>query len=184
MKTKFILLAMFIAVSAVSVAQDKKDGKISKEQRMEMRAAKVQADLMLDDAAAAKFAPLYKAYMQELAACRPQLERGKDLTDEQVMKNLQARMDSELKVAEIKKAYLGKFAKILNAKQLQKLFKKDNGFKKDGDKKFWNKERKGKGKAVKGKNGKCKDGKKDCKKDDCKKDDCKKKDNCKKDCKK
>ena len=179
MKTKFILLAMFIAVSAVSVAQDKKDGKISKEQRMEMRAAKVQADLMLDDAAAAKFAPLYKAYMQELAACRPQLERGKDLTDEQVMKNLQARMDSELKVAEIKKAYLGKFAKILNAKQLQKLFKKDNGFKKGGDRKFVNKDRKGKNK-----DGKCKGGKKDCKKEDCKKDDCKKKDNCKKDCKK
>jgi hypothetical protein len=178
MKTKFILLAMFIAVSAVSVAQDKKDGKLTKEQRVEMRVAKVQADLMLDDATAVKFAPLYKAYMQELAACHPQLERGKNLTDEQIEKNLQARLNSELKVAEVKKAYLGKFAEILNAKQLQKLYNKDNAYKKGGDRKFMNKDRMGKNK-----DGKCKDGKKDCKKD-CKKDDCKKKDNCKKDCKK
>lgn len=183
MKTKFILLAMFIAVSAVSVAQDKKDGKLTKEQRVEMRVAKVQADLMLDDATAVKFAPLYKEYLQAMAECRPQLERGKNLTDEQIEKNLQARLDSELKVAEVKKAYLGKFAEILNAKQLQKLFNKDNAYKKGGDRKFMNKDRKGKNK-----DGKCKDGKKECKKDckkeDCKKDDCKKKDNCKKDCKK
>lgn len=178
MKTKFILLAMFIAVSAVSVAQDKKDGKLTKEQRVEMRVAKVQADLMLDDATAVKFAPLYKEYLQAMAECRPQLERGKNLTDEQIEKNLQARLDSELKVAEVKKAYLGKFAEILNAKQLQKLFNKDNAYKKGGDRKFMNKDRKGKNK-----DGKCKDGKKECKKD-CKKDDCKKKDNCKKDCKK
>lgn len=178
MKTKFILLAMFIAVSAVSVAQDKKDGKLTKEQRVEMRVAKVQADLMLDDATAVKFAPLYKEYLQAMAECRPQLERGKNLTDEQIEKNLQARLDSELKVAEVKKAYLGKFAEILNAKQLQKLFNKDNAYKKGGDRKFMNKDCKGKNK-----DGKCKDGKKECKKD-CKKDDCKKKDNCKKDCKK
>lgn len=181
-------MAFFVALASFATAQEKKRGdKPTKEQRIEFRVNKMQKKLKLSEAVAAEFAPLYKEYLQAMAECRPQLERGKNLTDEQIEKNLQARLDSELKVAEVKKAYLGKFAEILNAKQLQKLFNKDNAYKKGGDGKFMNKDR-----NSKNKDGKCKDGKeeckkeckKDCKKEDCKKDDCKKKDNCKKDCKK
>ena len=172
-------MAFFVALASFATAQEKKRGdKPTKEQRIEFRVNKMQKKLNLSEAVAAEFAPLYKEYLQAMAACRPQLERGKNLTDEQIEKNLQARLDSELKVAEVKKAYLGKFAEILDAKQLQKLFNKDNAYKKGGDRKFMNKDCKGKNK-----DGKCKDGKKECKKD-CKKEDCKKKDNSKKDCKK
>lgn len=172
-------MAFFVALASFATAQEKKRGdKPTKEQRIEFRVNKMQKKLKLSEAVAAEFAPLYKEYLQAMAECRPQLERGKNLTDEQIEKNLQARLDSELKVAEVKKAYLGKFAEILDAKQLQELFNKDNAYKKGGDRKFMNKDCKGKNK-----DGKCKDGKKECKKD-CKKEDCKKKDNSKKDCKK
>lgn len=176
-------MAFFVVLASFATAQEKKRGdKPTKEERIEFRVNKMQKKLKLSEAVAAEFAPLYKEYLQAMAECRPQLERGKNLTDEQVVKNIEARLTAEQKVLDVKREYLGKFSKILNAEQLQKLFNKDNVYKKGGDRKFMNKDRNGKNK-----DGKCKDGKKECKKDckkeDCKKDDCKKKD-CKKDCKK
>lgn len=179
-------MAFFVALASFATAQEKKRGdKPTKEQRIEFRVNKMQKKLKLSEAVAAEFAPLYKEYLQAMAECRPQLERGKNLTDEQVVKNIEARLTAEQKVLDVKREYLGKFSKILNAKQLRQLFGKNDAPGKSGDRRHAPCKYDG-GKRTPD----CKDGrhggceKHDCDNGDCKKDDCKKKDNCKKDCKK
>lgn len=187
MKIKILFMALMVAVASLATAQEKKDNKRQKmtaEQRIDFRVAKMQKWLKLDDAAAEKFAPLYKEYLQEMAKCRPDVVRGKELTDEQVKKNIEARMDAKEKAAKLDKKYFGKFSKFLTAKQLQKVFYKpeNNGkiqrFAPQG-------KRPGKGfaKAPGRKGPKMNAGKREgFKKADCKKNDCQKGE-CKKECK-
>lgn len=107
------------------------NGKRNPEQRIEKHVERMQNSLMLDDAAAAKFAPIYKEYLLEKANCRPDIVRGKNLSDEQIKKNIEARMDNRQKALDIDRKYYGKLSKILNAKQLNVIFGK-----KAYDKKF------------------------------------------------
>ena len=188
-----------MAFGVGAMAQEKKE-RPTPEQRVEKMVERVQKSLMLDDATAAKFAPIYKEYLMEKGKCRPELVRGKDLTDEQIKKNLKARMNAKEKALDVEKKYFGKLEKILNAKQLQKVFGKQDKAPMTGKRQFaQHGKRDGKGFAKapgrKGpwmnaaKRGACKQmGKKDCKKGECPKADCKK--DCKKggcpkaDCKK
>ena len=83
MKIRIVLMALVVAFTSYATAQEKKEApKMTEEQKVEFRVAKMQKSLGLDEATAAKFAPLYKEYIQELAKCRPELKRGKELTDE------------------------------------------------------------------------------------------------------
>lgn len=136
MKTRFWLLAMLLTFTFAATAQSgNSKGKRNPEQRIEKHVKRMQNSLMLDDAAAAKFAPIYKEYLLEKVNCRPDIVRGKELSDEQIKKNIEARMDNRQKALDIDKKYYGKLSKILNAKQLHKVFGKKQGFKKDSDKK-------------------------------------------------
>lgn len=197
MKAKFWLLALLLAFSTATFAQEAAK-KSTPQQRVEKRVEKMQKSLMLDEATAAKFAPIYKEYLLELAKCRPQVVRGKNLADEQIKKNIEARMDAREKALEVEKKYYGKLEKILNAKQLQKVFGKEGGSRKGGDKKFAPRrdgQRMGKPMPKRGGKPGCGPRMNDCKKGDCAKakecqkadcakaKDCKKAD-CKKECKK
>ncbi len=147
-------MASMLSLSAAA-QEGKRDGK-SAEQRIEKQVTAMQKKLMLDDATAAKFAPLYKEYIAELRNCRPELAKGKNLSDEQIVANIEARMDAEQRMLDVQKRYFKKMSQILNAKQLQMVFSK-KGF---GDsvkhaKKFAAKPDKGKMKG-------------DCKMGDCK----------------
>ena len=135
MKTKFLAFAMLLAFCGAAVAQEAaKCNKPTPEQRIEKRVLKMQKALMLDEAAAAKFAPIYKEYLLEKSKCRPALERGKDLTDAQIKKNIEARMDARQKALDVDRKYYGKLSKVLNAKQLQKVFSEKKDFpEKKGD---------------------------------------------------
>ena len=193
-----------MAFSVGAMAQEKK-AKPTPEQRIEKRVERVQKDLMLDDATAAKFAPIYKEYLMEMSKCRPEVVRGKNLSDEQIKKNLKARMEAKEKAVDVEKKYFGKLEKVLNAKQLQKVFSKQDAAPKAGKKQFAKRgKRDGKGFV----NAKCRKGAKmnacelggckhmdkmagckktecrnECKKAECAKADCKQAD-CKKECKK
>lgn len=169
-----------VAVASLATAQEKKDNKghkMTAEQRIDFRVAKMQKWLKLDDAAAEKFAPLYKEYLQEMAKCRPDVIRGKELTDEQVKRNIEARMDAKEKAAKLDKKYFGKFSKFLTAKQLQKVFGRNEGVPKGGKKQFAQRGKrndKGFAKApgrMGAKMNAGKAGKAECKKTDCKKND-------------
>jgi hypothetical protein len=204
MKTRFLVLALLMAFSVGAMAQEKK-AKPTPEQRIEKRVERVQKDLMLDDATAAKFAPIYKEYLMEMSKCRPEVVRGKDLSDEQIKKNLKARMEAKEKAVDVEKKYFGKLEKVLNAKQLQKVFSKQDAAPKGNKKQFAKRgKRDGKGfvnaKGRKGAKmnacelGGCKhmdkmagckktECRNECKQAECAKADCKQAD-CKKECKK
>lgn len=180
MKIKILFMAFMVAVASLATAQDKKDNKGQKmtaEQRIDFRVAKMQKSLMLDDEKAAEFAVLYKEYLLALAECRPEVVRGKVLTDAQIKNNLEARMDAREKALKVEKKYYGKLEKLLNAKQLQKVFGRNEGVPKGGKKQFAQRGKrndKGFAKApgrMGAKMNACKAGKAECKKTDCKNND-------------
>ena len=63
MKIRILFLAFMVAVASLATAQEKKGDKGQKmtaEQRIDFRVAKMQKWLKLDGVAAEEFAPLYK----------------------------------------------------------------------------------------------------------------------------
>ena len=137
MKTRILLVALFVAMASFATAQEKKKcDKPTPEQRIEFRVKRMQQKLMLDDKKSAEFAALYKEYLTEMTTCRPKITRGKELSDAEIKGNIEARMDARQKALDIEKKYYGKLSKVLNAKQLQVVFGEKQGFKKGSDKKF------------------------------------------------
>lgn len=155
MKTRIMFMAIMVAFTSFATAQEKKGGKkLTPEQRTEFRVRKMQKRLGLDGAEAEKFAPLYKEYLEAKSECRPAVERGRDLTDEQIKSNIEARMDARQKALDVEKKYYKKLSKVLNARQLQKVFGENGpGFGKSGDKKFVPGKKDGKDKTAKKNNG-------------------------------
>lgn len=80
-----LLLAMAFAVLGMTAnAQEKKNEghaqmqqRPSKEQMMEMQVNRMANQLMLDESTTAKFAPVYKKYLEEMGALRPEPKGGK-----------------------------------------------------------------------------------------------------------
>ena len=84
----------------------------------------------MDDETAAKFAPLYKEYMEEMKTCctKPEGKQKKaDRTDEQILQDMKDRFAAQKKMLDTKEKYFGKFQKILNARQVEKLFAPHHG---------------------------------------------------------
>ena len=192
MKTRVLIIALAVAFTSFANVQAKPQG----EKKLEFRAMKMANKLKVDDSQKEKFIELYQEYLEDKAACRPQLVIGKELTDKQVKSNLEEMMSVRKKSLKIDKKYYKKLAKVLNAKQLDMIF----GFKAQKEKnrkdmKAMPPRRFGKPGAPQGKRHmpdmfkKGDDCKKDCRmKDACKKgpkaDKCKKNADCKKECKK
>lgn len=192
MKTRVLIIALAVAFTSFANAQAKPQG----EKKLELRAMKMANKLKVDDSQKEKFIELYQEYLEDKAACRPQLVIGKELTDKQVKSNLEEMMSVRKKSLKIDKKYYKKLAKVLNAKQLDMIF----GFKAQKEKnrkdmKAMPPRRFGKPSVPQGKRympdmfKKGDDCKKDCRmKDACKKgpkaDKCKKNADCKKECKK
>lgn len=178
MKIRILMAAVFVAISSFATAQEKKEnGRPTPEQMIVWRVKKAEKGLMLDDAKSAQFASIYKEYLLEKAKCRPEIVRGKELTDADIKKNIKSRMDAKQKSLDIDKKYFGKLEKILNAKQLQKVFGRNEGVPKGGKKQFAQRGKrndKGFAKApgrMGAKMNAGKAGKAECKKTDCKKND-------------
>ena len=137
MKTRILFVALFVAMASFATAQEKKKcDKPTPEQRIEFRVKRMQQKLMLDDKKGAEFAALYKEYLAEMTTCRPNITRGKELSDAEIKGNIEARMNARQKALDIEKKYYSKLSKVLNARQLQVVFGEKQGFKKGGDKKF------------------------------------------------
>lgn len=89
---------------------------------MDASLKRLEGRLMLDEETAAKFAPLYKEYLEALRNCRPECpkEKGqKECTDAEIEKRLEEHIACERKRLDVQEEYLQKFKKILNARQLQ-----------------------------------------------------------------
>lgn len=149
MKTKkfFVaLVALFMGSQVMVFAQqDKKEGRPerkqpTKEQMQEMLCNRIINELALDDSEAAKFSPVYKKYMEELAAARgdeaPRPGKGKPgeakegveeqtpamPTDAEVEAAIKARFEQERKILDIRESYYTEFRKVLSAKQILKMY--------------------------------------------------------------
>lgn len=136
MKTR---LLSFMIVAALSVSslnvlaqnpeQPSKEKRMKEkptpEQMMERHMLMMEKNLMMDDATAAKFKPLYQEYMKAMKECSPKVSKEAnkgDLTDAEIEKNIQDKLDAKVKKAEVQQKYFQEFKKILNAKQLAKVF--------------------------------------------------------------
>lgn len=97
---------------------------------IEMKADRMANQLMLDDATAAKFTTLYKEYLESLQACCEQScckaatcpKENTTLTDKEIEARIEKRFEMQQQRLDIQKKYYDKFKKILNAKQLEKVF--------------------------------------------------------------
>jgi len=127
MKVKILLSALFVALIVQVNAQEKKE-KIAPnpEQKVECRVKQMQKELLLDDATAAKFAPLYKEYLLAMFECMPkckmQQAQPDELTDKQIIERIETRMAARQKCLDVEKKYYKKLSSILNAKQLLRVF--------------------------------------------------------------
>lgn len=147
MKTKFITLMVVLAVSMSSlnvfaqnnqvkpIQQKRTEKRITPEQMMERHIKMMESRLVLDDATAAKFNPLYKEYLQALKECRPatcKKAAKTEMTDADIEKCIQERFEAQKKALDIQQKYFQKFKKILNAKQLRMVFCKEEMHKHPG----------------------------------------------------
>ena len=143
MKTNILLtLAVLLLVSPAKAQEQQKatDDAAKHEAFVEMRVRKMADELMLSDADAAKFAPLYKSYLEEMRALfgkkeqhlpskdsksKEQKEKSlgakKKLTDNELDQLQATRIQSMRKRIDLQENYYKKFRKILSAKQVQKV---------------------------------------------------------------
>lgn len=98
---------------------------------IEKQVNRMANQLMLDDATTAKFAPLYKEYLENLQGCCAQScykntatcpKSNATLTDKEIEARIEKRFEMQQQRLDIQKKYYDKFKKILNAKQLEKVF--------------------------------------------------------------
>ena len=119
-------MAMMAAFASFANAQEQQ---VKETQQVPQQDNKIEAHVkrmtdrfLLDDAKAVKFAPLYQAYLEEKATCRPELVFGEKLTDAQLEANMEAMLEVREKALEIDKKYYKKLSKLLNTKQLDMIF--------------------------------------------------------------
>lgn len=101
--------------------------KLTPEQRMDAQAQRMGKQLMLDDSKLAQFTSLYKEYLTALKECRPAPEENQKVkpserTDAQIQQDIEKRFETQQKILDTQKKYYASFKKILNARQLEKVF--------------------------------------------------------------
>ena len=112
---------------------------LTQEQVIEMRTAKMAETLLLDDATAARFSPVYKQYLEELSNCRaecrvdcPAVRDEGDtckwqkpaLTDEEIVAGMENHFAHARQMLDIHEKYYKQLKGILTPKQLRKVFGK------------------------------------------------------------
>ena len=144
MKTRkflMVLVTIFMGSQVALFAQEKKETKserrqFNKEQMQEMQCNQIIKGLALDDATAAKFAPVYKQYMEEMRATRNMGSRRNSAnrtatdkqtpkpvpTDAEVEQAIKARFAQGRKILDIREKYYDEFRKFLSPKQIQKMY--------------------------------------------------------------
>ncbi len=143
MKTRlFFLAAAFVTVITANAQKNDNARQMrerpSAEQMTELRAKKMSETLLLDDKTSEKFIPLYKQYFTELQAVRPERRMKRDgnnpkeakqeMTEEQIAERIKESFANERKALDIKEKYYKDFSKILNQKQIEKMYRNANAF--------------------------------------------------------
>lgn len=159
MKTKFIYVILAaLLIGSQTISAQNKDNKTNKqrptpEQMIQRQANQMVTTLMLDDATAAKFTPVYEKYLKELRECRmmnhkPRTEKAKatdanakkerpSMTDDEIATMLRNQFTQSRKMLDVREKYYNEFSKILSQKQILKIYQQEkmnaNKFKKEFD---------------------------------------------------
>lgn len=137
----FIIIAICMIAGQMSVnAQNHGQNRPDPEKMVQMAADRMAKELALDDETTAKFTELYKAYltdrfalMRDSRGMREPKEQGQneESAAEQIVKNFERRqkmIELEQKQLNLDIQYCEKFNKILNPKQILKLYDRQNYF--------------------------------------------------------
>lgn len=131
---KMLFTLAFAAISCTTLFAQNMPEPQKKQRKpvtIEKQVNRMANQLMLDDATAAKFAPLYKEYLESLQGCCAQNcckkatacpKSNATLTDKEIEARIEKRFEMQQQRLDIQKKYYDKFKKILNAKQLEKVF--------------------------------------------------------------
>ena len=137
MKQRFLLIMMaFLMIAAQSevCAQGRKNGqkeRLTAEQRIDKQADFIAHSLMLNEDTEEKFCVLYTNYLKDLRECAFmdfRSEFGMDkvdkekMTDEQIDKIIRLRFAKCQKILDVRERYYGEFKKILNPRQIMKMY--------------------------------------------------------------
>lgn len=150
MKMKFIyvVLAALLMGSQITLSAQNSNNKERKqrptpEQMVQMQTNQMIKKLMLDDATAAKFRPVYEQYLNEMRECRmmnrmPRAKKAQGtsagekkeaqkpaMTDEQIAKMLKNQFAQSRKMLDIREKYYNEFSKILTQKQIMKIYQQE-----------------------------------------------------------
>lgn len=142
MKTKFIYVILAaLLIGSQTISAQNKDNKTNKqrptpEQMIQRQANQMVTTLMLDDATAAKFTPVYEKYLKDLSECRMMNRRERPrnnnaeatpatkpvLTDAEIEKQIKDQFAQSRKILDIREKYYNEFRKILSPKQIAKIY--------------------------------------------------------------
>lgn len=129
-----------ISLSAQNQANGDKKKRPTPEQFVEHQTKQMVGMLMLDDATAARFAPVYKNYLKELRECgmmgrrqSPARQGAEEsvkksepkpaLTDAEVERQIKERFAQSRKILDVREKYYDEFRKILSPKQIEKIYR-------------------------------------------------------------
>ena len=162
MKTKFIyvIMAVLLMGSQMTLSAQNTDNKQKKqrptpEQMVQMQTKQIVNTLMLDDATAAKFTPVYEKYLKELRECRMMTHKARtektkaqgtdanakkerpSMTDDEIATMLRNQFTQSRKMLDVREKYYNEFSKILSQKQILKIYQQEkmnaNKFRKEFD---------------------------------------------------
>lgn len=142
-----MLLVFALSMQTEIYAQNNRkanvDGKtkvrMTSEQFMARQTRYVASQLALDDAKTASFTKLYKQYLTEVKECQNQWrsqyrdkdrKEHKELTDAEITKRIEGRFAHSHKILDIREKYYNEFKKILNPRQIQKMYKAEKDIQK------------------------------------------------------
>lgn len=156
-----------LLIGSQTISAQNKDNKDQKqrptpEQMMQRQANQMVKTLMLDDATAAKFTPVYEGYLKALRECRMmnrhERNRGNNAeakqtakpvpTDAEIEKQIKDQFAQSRKILDVREKYYNEFRKILSPKQIMKIYQTEksnaNKFRKEFDRRKGQKHGQGK----------------------------------------
>lgn len=142
---KFVFVAIFALVSLFVtdvVAQNTESKKAVMEQIMNSRLQMLKSELKLTDAQYAAFEPLYREYRKSLGrVADSKLSRTKpnELTNENALQVVSARLTNTINTASVKQRYLLAFAEVIEPLQVEQLYRIDERISKEARKMIRNK---------------------------------------------
>ena len=137
---KIIFVAMFafalLFVVDVTAQTAEKSGKAIAEQIMNTRLDMLKSELNLTDAQQAAFEPVYREYRKALSRVTDKSSRMKkeDLTNENALKVISARLSNTINTSSVKQKYLFIFAEVIEPLQIEKLYRIDDRISKEARK--------------------------------------------------